>query len=73
MNQMNQVIIEGYVHETPKLRNTPKGSAFVVLGVRNYRYFKSNGETQKEINYVESEVWGARADCCPAQARQVGR
>lgn len=64
MNNLNSVLIEGNLTRDPELKYTPKGSAVCSFVLASNRYFKQDGETQKEVAFFEVTTWSRLAEVC---------
>lgn len=64
MNNLNSVLIEGNLTRDPELKYTPKGSAVCSFVLASNRYFKQDGETQKEVAFFEVTAWSRLAEVC---------
>jgi len=79
MNQLNSILIEGFVHEKPKTRLTENNKTVGEFGVRTYRSFKTETGYEKEVSYFDIVVWGRLAEVCAEnldkgrEVRVVGR
>lgn len=64
MNNLNSVLIEGNLTRDPELKYTPKGSAVCSFVLASNRYFKQDGETQKEVAFFDVTTWSRLAEVC---------
>lgn len=64
MNNLNSVLIEGNLTRDPELKYTPKGSAVCSFVLASNRYFKQDGEMQKEVAFFDVATWSRLAEVC---------
>ena len=79
MNSINSVIVEGNLVRDPVLNETPKGTKVCNFTIASNRYYKQDDEYQKEVSFLDVEVWAKLATVCSDSlekgkgARVVGR
>ena len=62
---LNKVFLMGNLTRNPDLRYTPSGTAVATLGLAvNREYRDKNGEIQKEVCYIDVDVWARQAELC---------
>ncbi len=62
---LNKVFLMGNLTRDPELRYTPGGTAVATLGLAvNREYRDKNGEIQKEVCYIDVDVWARQAELC---------
>ncbi len=62
---LNKVFLMGNLTRDPELRYTPSGTAVATLGLAvNREYRDKNGEIQKEVCYIDVDVWARQAELC---------
>jgi len=65
MPNLNRVQIIGRVGKDPEERSTKNGLNYVLFPVAVDRWWKSrNGESRKETDWFNVEVWGKLAEIC---------
>lgn len=64
MNSLNSIIMEGNLVRKPETVISPKGTAICKFSVATNRYFKIEGEDQKEVSFFDIEVWSTLAENC---------
>ena len=64
MNQLNSILLEGNLTRDPELTTTKAGKSVCNFSVANNRYFKKDGEQEKEVSFFDVEVWNGLADTC---------
>lgn len=73
-SSLNKVMLLGNLTRDPETRNTPN-SQVCVFGLAVNREWKNrSGEAQKEVLFVDVEVWGRSAEACArflSKGRQV--
>ena len=55
--QMNQIVIAGNLVKDPKRIETQSGKTLLKLCIANTRYFRRNGETDKDTCFVDIDYW----------------
>lgn len=61
----------GNLTRDPDLRYTPSGTAVATLGLAvNREYRDKNGEIQKEVCYIDVDVWARQAELCSEHLRK---
>ncbi|MEW6534518.1 MAG: single-stranded DNA-binding protein [Candidatus Auribacterota bacterium] len=62
---LNKVFLMGNLTRDPELRYTPSGTAVATIGLAvNREYRDKNGEIQKEVCYIDVDVWARQAELC---------
>jgi single-strand DNA-binding protein len=64
MNQLNSILIEGNLTRDPEFTTTKSEKSVCNFSIANNRYFKKNGEQEKEVSFFDVEVWNGLADSC---------
>lgn len=64
MNSLNSILVEGNLTRDPVLKETPKGTPVCTFGIASNRYYRSEGEQQKETSFFNIEVWSGLAKNC---------
>jgi single-strand DNA-binding protein len=64
MNNLNSILIEGNLVRDPELKNTAKGTAICTFSIASNRYFRNNGDMEKEVNYFDVQTWSKLAETC---------
>jgi single-strand DNA-binding protein len=64
MNNLNSLLIEGNLVRDPELKTTAKGTSLCTFSIASNRFFKNNGETEKEASYFDVQAWAKIADSC---------
>ena len=68
---LNKVFLMGNLTRDPELRYTPSGTAVATLGLAvNREYRDKNGEIQKEVCYIDVDVWARQAELCSEHLRK---
>lgn len=63
MANFNKVILAGNVTRDPELRYTPKGTAYVELGIAyNDHYTTTDGEKRETTDFFDLVFWGKQAE-----------
>ncbi len=70
MNSLNSILIEGNLTADAVLSETPKGTAVCVFSVASNRYYRQDGELQKEVSFVDVETWAKLAEACAKTLRK---
>ncbi len=59
MNQLNSIIIEGNLCNTPEIKETANKSKLATFSMAVNRYYKkSDGTFEQEVSYFDVEAWG---------------
>ena len=65
MPNLNRVQIIGRLGKDPEGKETPKGTAFAVFSVAvDHRWKSRDGESHKETDWFQVEVWGKLSEIC---------
>lgn len=65
MNNLNSVLIEGYLTDNPSRLDFADSKAVLCrLRIANNRFYKKNGEQVQETSYFTIDVWGNTAENC---------
>jgi single-strand DNA-binding protein len=62
MNHLNSILIEGSLVRDPLFRTTAKGTALCTFAIATNRFFKQEGNLEKETNFFEVEAWAILAE-----------
>jgi single-strand DNA-binding protein len=62
MNHLNSILIEGSLVRDPLFRTTAKGTALCTFAIATNRFFKQEGNLEKETNFFEVEAWSQLAE-----------
>jgi single-strand DNA-binding protein len=62
MNHLNSVLIEGCLVRDPLFRTTTKGTALCTFAIATNRFYKQEGNMEKETNFFEVEAWSQLAE-----------
>jgi single-strand DNA-binding protein len=69
MNNLNSILIEGNIVRDPLYKETPKGTPFCSFSVASSRFFKSDGDLEKEVSFFDVETWAKLAE----NVAQIGK
>ncbi|MDR1909369.1 MAG: single-stranded DNA-binding protein [Spirochaetaceae bacterium] len=58
MNNLNSILIEGNMVRDPILRTTPKGTRVCSFSIASNRYYKQDGNYEREVGFFDVECWG---------------
>ncbi len=72
MNSLNSILIEGNLTKDPVTKSLNNGSKVCVFSFASNKYYKQNGEAQKETSFFNVETWGKLAVFC-SEALKKGR
>ncbi len=65
MNNLNSVLIEGYLVGEPKRTDFPNNKNVLCnFRIANNRFYKKGGEQVQETSYFNVDVWGNVAENC---------
>jgi len=64
MNDLNSILIEGNLVREPQYRTTPKGTPLCTFPIATNRFYKQDGDTEKEVSFFNVEAWAKQADVC---------
>lgn len=64
MNSLNSILLEGNLINDPELSHTQKGTALCTFTIACNRFFKQDGEYQKEVSFFNITTWGRLAETC---------
>ena len=76
MNNLNSILVEGYLVRNPVSKATPKGTPVCTFSIVVNRSFKTGEE---EVSFFDVETWSKLAERCGAElskgrgVRVVGR
>lgn len=70
MNNLNSVLLEGNLTRDPLFKSTPKGTSVCNLSLATNRYFRNEGNFEKEVSFFEIEAWGKLADSALANGKK---
>jgi single-strand DNA-binding protein len=70
MNHLNSILIEGSLVRDPLFRTTAKGTALCTFAIATNRFYKQEGNLEKETNFFEIESWTKTAEKMKAQGRK---
>jgi single-strand DNA-binding protein len=62
MRNINRIVLTGGLTRDPDLRHTGSGTAVATLRIGYTTQRKQGGEWQERSNYIDVEIWGARAE-----------
>ena len=57
MNDLNSILIEGNLVREPQYRTTPRGTPLCTFPIATNRFYKQNGEAEKETSFFNIEAW----------------
>jgi single-strand DNA-binding protein len=64
MNNLNSILIEGNLVRDPELKATAKGTSLCRFSIASNRFFKSDGDMEKEVSFFDVESWAKLAENC---------
>jgi single-strand DNA-binding protein len=64
MNHLNSVLIEGCLVREPLFRTTAKGTALCTFSIVTNRFYKQEGNLERETSYFDVETWTKLAEKC---------
>lgn len=64
MNNLNSILIEGAFVRDPLFRTTAKGTALCTFTIATNRFYRQEGNLEKETNFFEVEAWSQIAETC---------
>jgi single-strand DNA-binding protein len=70
MNNLNSILIEGDIVRKPLLLQTPKGTPVCKFSIASNRYYKSDGNIEKEVSFFDVETWAKLAESCYNYGRE---
>lgn len=70
MRNLNRIVLTGGLTRDPELRHTRSGTAVAVLRIGYTTHRKQGGEWQEHSNYIDVELWGARAESATRHLRK---
>jgi single-strand DNA-binding protein len=62
MNHLNSVILEGNIANDPVLKDSSNGGTVCTFKVASDRFYKKNFQLEKEVVFIEIQVWGKLAE-----------
>jgi single-strand DNA-binding protein len=62
MRNVNRIVLTGGLTRDPELRQTPAGTSVTTLRLGYTTQRRVEGEWRDRSNYVDVELWGARAE-----------
>jgi single-strand DNA-binding protein len=62
MNHLNSILIEGSLVRDPLFRTTTKGTALCTFAILTNRFYKQEGNLEREANFFEVEAWSTLAE-----------
>jgi len=72
MNSLNSILIEGNLVDDPRLSETPKGTPVCTFSIASDRFYKADGDVEKEVSFFDVETWGRLGEAC-AENLKKGR
>jgi single-strand DNA-binding protein len=70
MNDLNSILIEGNMVRDPSFLQTPKGTPICKFSIASNRYYKSDGNLEKEVSFFDVETWSKLAESCYNYGRE---
>jgi len=70
MNNFNSILIEGNIVRDAELRSTPKGTQVCTFTIESNRFYKNEGELEKEDGFFDVEAWAALGEACYAKGKK---
>jgi single-strand DNA-binding protein len=64
LSNLNSILIEGTLEEDSKFITTPKGASLCTFTIATTRYFRRNGDPEKEVSRFNIETWSKLAQQC---------
>jgi len=58
MNNLNSVLVEGNMVRDPEYKTLTKGTAVCKFSIANNRFYRQDGNLEKEVGYYDVEAWG---------------
>jgi single-strand DNA-binding protein len=70
MNNLNSILLEGYLVKDPFFKTTPKGIHLCTFTIESTRYLRRDSELEKEVSYFDIETWEKSAENCYRQGKK---
>lgn len=70
MNNLNSVLLEGYLTRDPLLSETPKGTSVCTFCIGVNRYYKQDEEVINQASFFDVETWTRLAQYCGSQLKK---
>jgi single-strand DNA-binding protein len=70
VRNLNRIVLTGGLTRDPELRRTTSGTAVATLRVGYTTQRKQGGEWHERPNYIDVELWGARAESAARHLRK---
>jgi single-strand DNA-binding protein len=70
MNNLNSILIEGCLVRDPIFRMTAKGIALCTFSIATNRFYRQEGNMEKETSYFDVESWTTLAEKCKTCGRK---
>ena len=64
MNNLNSVLIEGTLTQSPKIVIEDNGKTITEFSISSERSYKKDDQYHKEISFFEIRVFGKQAEAC---------
>ena len=64
MNELNSVLLEGNLVRDVKLRTTKNGGSVGNFSVASNRFYRKDGNIEKEVSFFDVETWSKLAENC---------
>jgi len=62
MNHVNSIIMEGNMVNAPLLKYTNNGTAVCTFKIASDRFYKKDGQHEKETCFMDVQAWGKLAE-----------
>jgi len=64
MNSLNSILLEGNLTADPILEHVKNNKSVCNFSIACNRFFKQDGEYQKEVSFFNITTWGRLAETC---------
>jgi len=64
VNNLNSILIEGNLVRDPETKTTAKGTCLCTFSIASNRYYKQDGQTEKEVSYFDIVAWSKTGELC---------
>jgi single-strand DNA-binding protein len=64
MNNLNSILIEGNLVRDPLYKTTPRGVQVCTFSLASNRYYRQDGNMEKDVGFFDVETWSKLAESC---------
>jgi single-strand DNA-binding protein len=70
MNNLNSILVEGFLIKDAVFKTTPKGMPVCTFTIATSRYYGQENGFEKEVSFFDIETWGELAKSCESKGKK---